>query len=191
MPAARPRPEFTLCLSVRRFNESADFRENAVQAPVIFAVPADVDLAPDPIRPHWIIEGTPQARSKRLAESADGTSMIIAWACSPGRFNWHYAVDETLHIISGEVFMTDEKGEVRRAGPGDMVFFPAGSRSTWHVTKEVKKLAVCRHSMPRPFGTMLRAWNMVADLLTGFSAGRGMVAECLAAPVEGARAASG
>lgn len=161
-----------------------------MEAPVIFAVPADVDLAPDPIRPHWIIEGTPQARSKRLAESTDGTSMIMAWACTPGRFNWHYAVDETLHIISGEVFITNEKGEARRVGPGDMVFFPAGSRSTWHVTKEVRKLAVCRHGMPRPLGTLLRAWNKAVDLLTGFSAGRSALADCPAVPAEGARVAS-
>ena len=157
-----------------------------MQTPVVFAVPADADLTPDPIRPHWIIEGTPQARSKRLAQSADGTSMIMAWACTPGRFVWHYAVDETLHIMSGEVFVTDEKGEVRRVGPGDMVFFPAGSRSIWHVTKEVKKLAVCRHSMPRPLGTLLRVWNKAVDLVTGFSAGE----STSAAPAAAARAAS-
>jgi hypothetical protein len=26
----------------------------------------------------------------------------MAWSCTPGRFEWHYAVDETVHIISGE-----------------------------------------------------------------------------------------
>lgn len=44
---------------------------------VAFAVPADVELAPNPINPDWIIEGNPQARAKRLAESADGTSSVI------------------------------------------------------------------------------------------------------------------
>ena len=124
---------------------------------VTFAAPADIELLDDPIRPHWIIEGTPQARSKRLAQSADGTAMIMAWSCTAGRFEWHYTVDETVHIISGEVHVTDEKGEIRRLGPGDMAFFPAGSRSIWHVPHRVRKLAVCRHSMPRPLGTMLRA----------------------------------
>jgi uncharacterized protein len=146
--------------------------ETAVSEPVIFAVPADVELAPAPIPAHWIIEGTPQARSKRLAESADRTSTVMAWSCTPGRFNWHYTVDETLHIIAGEVFVTDETGGTRRIGPGDMVFFPAGSRSTWHVTKEVRKLAVCRHSMPRPLGFAVRAWNKLVDVLAGASAQR-------------------
>jgi hypothetical protein len=35
----------------------------------------------------------------------------------------------------------------------------------------VRKLAVCRYGMPRPFGHVLRAWNKAVDILTGFSAG--------------------
>lgn len=157
---------------------------------VIFAAPADVELVADPIKPHWIIEGTPQAHSKRLAQSADGTSMIMAWSCTAGRFNWHYAVDETLHIISGEVFVTDEKGRTRRLGPGDMAFFPAGSRSVWHVPHQVRKLAMCRHSMPRLFGTVLRAWNKAVDTLTGFSAGFGKAGQRSVIATDGGHIAS-
>jgi len=151
---------------------------NAVSEAVVFAVPADVELEAAPIPPEWIIEGTPQARSKRLAQSADGTSMIMAWSCTAGRFNWHYAVDETVHVIAGEVIVTDENGRTHRIGPGDMVFFPAGSRSVWHVPHQVRKLAVCRHAMPRPFGTLLRTWNKALDVLTGFSAGPGRDTRC-------------
>jgi hypothetical protein len=48
--------------------------------------------------------------------------------------------------------------------------------ATWHssrlaIPNEVRKLAVCRHGMPRPFGHVLRAWNKAVDILTGFSAG--------------------
>ena len=135
--------------------------------PIVFAAPADVELLSAPIPPHWIVEGTPQARSKRLAASADGASSIMAWSCTPGRFNWHYSVDETLHIISGEVFVTDHNGEIKRLGAGDMAFFPAGSSSLWHVTQEVRKLAVCRHSIPKPVGFALRAWNKIAGFLGG------------------------
>ncbi len=137
---------------------------------VVFAAPAEVELAPDPIPSGWIIEGTPRACSKRLAQSADGTSAIMAWSCTAGRFRWHYRVDETLHIISGEVFVTNESGEARRLGPGDMAFFPAGSRSSWYVPEEVRKLAVCRHSMPRPFGLLLRVWNRLVGHLSSLSA---------------------
>jgi uncharacterized cupin superfamily protein len=136
-----------------------------VPQPVIFAAPADVELSPAPIPDHWIVEGTPQARSKRLATSADGTSSVMAWSCTAGRFKWHYTVDETLHVISGEVFVTDEKGDVRRVGAGDMVFFPAGSRSVWHVPEHVRKIAFCRHSMPQPLGYALRVWKKLIAVL--------------------------
>jgi uncharacterized protein len=145
-----------------------------MSSPVVFAAPAAVALNANPIPADWVVEGKPQARAKCLAQSADGTSSVMAWSCTPGRFEWHYAVDETVHIISGEVFVTDEKGEVHRLGPGDMAFFPAGSHSFWQVTKEVRKLAVCRQSMPRPLGFALRAWNKLVHRLTGFPTGSGL-----------------
>lgn len=141
--------------------------ETTVPHPVVFAAPADIELLPAPIPAHWITEGAPEARSKRLGTSADGTASIMAWSCTPGRFTWRYRVDEFIQIIAGEIFVTDEKGQSRKLGPGDMVFFPAGSVSHWHVTKEVRKLAVCRHSMPRPLGFALRVWNKLAAILSG------------------------
>jgi hypothetical protein len=42
------------------------------------------------------------------------------------------------------------------------------------VTKTVRKLAVCRHGMPRPFGFVLRAWNKIFHRLTGFPTGSGL-----------------
>ncbi|HEX3505353.1 MAG TPA: cupin domain-containing protein [Xanthobacteraceae bacterium] len=139
--------------------------------PVVFAAPADVELDPAPIPPDWIIEGNPQARSKRLAASADGTSTIMAWSCTAGRFKWHYTVDETIHLISGEVFVTDENDNVRRVGPGDMVFFPAGAVSTWYIPDHVRKLAVCRHAMPRFAGFAVRAFSKLIGIVTGVDGG--------------------
>jgi uncharacterized protein len=141
-----------------------------VAHPVAFAAPAEVELQPAPIPVQWVTEGNPQARSKRLGTSADGTASIMAWSCTPGRFTWHYSVDEFIHIISGEIVVTDHEGQRRRLGPGDMVFFPAGSVSDWQVTKEVRKLAVCRHSMPRPLGFALRAFNKLIAILGGQTA---------------------
>jgi len=139
----------------------------------VFAAPAEVELEADPIRSDWVIEGAPQVRSKYLARSADGASSVMVWSCTAGRFIWCYKVDEMLHVLSGEVSVTDERGAVRRLGPGDMAFFPAGARSVWHVPHEVRKLAMCRHNMPRPCGMLLRAWNNLIDRLTGFSAVKG------------------
>ena len=164
--------------------------EKAVPPAIAFADPATVELAPNPIPQRWILDGAPQARSKQLAESADGTSMIMAWSCTAGSFTWNYAGDETVHIISGEVFVTDGDGTVRRLGPGDMAFFPAGSRSTWRIPHEVRKLAVCRHGMPRPVGTVLRVWNKLMDRATGFSARGAETGEPAAIGTAGTRVAS-
>lgn len=133
--------------------------------PIVTALPAEVDLAPAPIPSGWILAGAPEARSRQLARSQDGASSVMAWSCTAGRFNWHYTVDETVHIISGEVFVTNEMGEECRLGPGDMAFFPAGSRSTWRVPVAVRKLAVCRQAMPYPFGLALRVWNRLARIM--------------------------
>ena len=135
--------------------------------PVVIAATGEAELVPVPIPADWIIEGTPQVRSTRLSTTPDRAAAAYVWACSAGRFHWHYDVDEFLHIMSGEVFVTDEKGSVRRLGPGDMAFFPAGSHSIWHVPHEVKKLAICHQHMPSLFGFALRAWNKLVAILYG------------------------
>jgi uncharacterized cupin superfamily protein len=71
-----------------------------------------------------------------------------------------------VHVISGEVFVTDETGLERRLGPGDMAFFPAGSHSLWRVPVAVRKLAVCRHALPKPLGTAVRAWRRLVAVAT-------------------------
>jgi uncharacterized cupin superfamily protein len=143
-----------------------------VPKPVVFAAPADVKLDPAPIPASWIIEGNPQASSVQLAASADGASTIMAWACTAGRFKWHYTVDETIHIISGEVYVTDEKDNVRRIGRGDMAFFPAASVSTWYVPDRVRKLAVCRQSIPYLAAFTLRAFNKLIAIVGIVDRGR-------------------
>ena len=110
--------------------------------PILFAVPADIELVPSPICPNWIIEGKPEARARLLAESADRTSSVMAWSCTAGRFRWCYAVDETVHIISGEVFVTDAGGATQRLGPGDMAFFPGGEPQ--HLDRTERSEKACR-----------------------------------------------
>jgi uncharacterized cupin superfamily protein len=134
---------------------------------IVIADPSTVALVPAPIEPGWIVEGQPEACAKELARSGDGTSVVVAWSCTAGRFRWHYSVDETVHIISGEVFVTKEDGVERRLGPGDMAFFPAGSSSIWRVPAAVRKLAVCRHALPQPLGFALRAWRKLFAIITG------------------------
>jgi uncharacterized protein len=131
----------------------------------VIAAANAAELNLSPISPDWILSGTPEARNKLLAKSHDGTSSIMVWECTAGRFNWHYGEDETVVVIAGEVFITTENGEERRLGQGDMGFFPAGSSCTWRVADRIKKVAILRKDLPLPFGFGVRAWHKLLRIV--------------------------
>jgi hypothetical protein len=54
---------------------------------IVFSDPMTVGLDSAPIEPGWIVEGTPQAHSRELARSVDGPNVVVAWACTAGRFH--------------------------------------------------------------------------------------------------------
>jgi uncharacterized cupin superfamily protein len=128
--------------------------------PIIIAeAMAEDGLEPSPISPNWILAGTPRARSKLLAKSHDRTSSIVVWECTAGRFHWHYSEDETVVVLSGEVFITEEQEGERRLGEGDVGFFPAGSSCIWRINDHVRKIAVLRKDLPVMVGFGVRVWN--------------------------------
>jgi uncharacterized cupin superfamily protein len=131
---------------------------------VVAANPATVELAASPFPAEWILEGRPQARATAIARSGDGAMTVIAWSCTKGRFRWQYDVDELAHILSGEVFITDESGTERRLGPGDSVFFASGSTCLWRITEDIRKVAVCHVAVPRLVSLGLRAWNKLCRI---------------------------
>jgi uncharacterized cupin superfamily protein len=133
---------------------------------VVTANPATVELFPSPLPADWILDGSPQAQATAIAHSRDGAMTVIAWSCTKGRFRWQYQVDEMVHILSGEVFVTDQSGAERRLGPGDTALFPAGSSSVWHVTRDVRKVAVCHVAMPKLVGLALRIWNKLCRIVS-------------------------
>ncbi len=137
---------------------------------IVAANPADVSLEPAPFPREWVIEGAPTARAKTIARSEDGALQVVVWSCTPGRFRWEYGVDETVQILSGEVIVSGLANREWRLGPGDTAFFPAGSCAVWHVTEEVRKVAVCRRAPPKMFSLGLRVWQHAirrAKLLAG------------------------
>jgi uncharacterized protein len=127
----------------------------------VIADPSTIELRPAHLPEEWILEGAPQARAREIARSQDGAMSVIAWSCSKGRFRWQYQSDEMLHLLSGDVILTDEAGAERRVGPGDTVFCPAGSTFTWNVVEDVRKVAVCHVAVPKPVVFGLRTWNRI------------------------------
>lgn len=126
--------------------------------PIVIKTAADATLNLAPVYPEWVIEGKPVSYNALLAVSRDRTQRTMAWECTPGRFKWDYTEDETVYIIKGEVFITQD-GSERRLGAGDIAFFPAGTTCLWRVTETVRKVAFLRKDLPRPVGFSVRVYN--------------------------------
>jgi uncharacterized cupin superfamily protein len=145
-----------------------------VSEPSLAFANTDVELKSAPIRREWIIEGEPMARNHVLALSQDRMATTLVWDCTAGRFRWIYDTDETIHILEGEVHLTQVDGVTKRLGAGDVVFFPAGSSATWHVDSYVRKLAFFRQPVPRPMSLFLRAFRKAAGMADRGAAGAGV-----------------
>lgn len=120
------------------------------------AAPQPDDFAPAPIRPEWVIAGRPQARAVELVRSPDGTCSSAQWDCTAGTFHWFFRVEETLHILDGEVLVRGADGRHALLRTGDVAVMPANTWMVWHVERYVRKLAICRFPVPRPFGKLVR-----------------------------------
>ena len=127
--------------------------------------PRHVALKPAPITPEWVLQGEPRASSAEISRSADGASNTMIWDCTAGTFRWFFGVDETVHILEGEVLVSDDFGNTRLLRAGDIGFFPAGTWMTWRVDNYVRKIAFLRHALPQPFGALLRAFNFGLNTL--------------------------
>jgi uncharacterized cupin superfamily protein len=125
----------------------------------------EVELKPAPIEPSWIIEGNPTASNATLSRSMDGMASTIVWQCTEGKFNWHYDIDETIHILEGSVVIESDGMKPTRFGPGDVIFFKNGASARWHVEGHVRKLAFCRRTQPRLVGLALRVAAKLHGLL--------------------------
>jgi uncharacterized cupin superfamily protein len=124
-----------------------------------------VNLTPRPIEQSWIIEGSPEASSCVLSQSADGLASTIVWHCTEGRFNWYYDFDETILILEGSIVLESDTMLPTRYGPGEVVFFRNGAHARWHVEGHVKKLAFCRKTQPAWLGLALRAIGKIRRIV--------------------------
>ncbi len=132
-----------------------------MQEPSIVHSNTSVSLRPAPINPDWILEGKPVARNALLSRSHDGTASTFIWDCTAGTFDWHYDIDETVHVLEGSVVVSENNAPERRLGPGDVAFFPAGSHARWHVETYVRKIAFCRRTLPKPIELLVRTARRV------------------------------
>ena len=121
--------------------ETASGRIPAVSAPT-------AALDPWPIPESQITGGSPQAAGRFLWQSEDKRLGNGVWTCAPGSFTWEYTWDETIYLLEGEVTIADQDGNSNTYRAGDLFFVPAGTRSTWEVTKAVRKVFHLRSDTP-------------------------------------------
>ncbi|MHA7775894.1 cupin domain-containing protein [Roseibium sp. M-1] len=105
-------------------------------------------LESSPIHADWVLEGSPDARCRNLSQIGDMWTVVDHWSCTAGKFRWQYFFDETILILEGEAFITDENGVNYHAVPGMTLSFPDGTAAVWHVPDYVRKIAFNQKSVP-------------------------------------------
>jgi uncharacterized protein len=128
----------------------------------------NVTLEPDRIPAEWLLSGPAEVRSKILGISPDKLAYAILWECGAASYRWHYGRDEAYIVLSGEGVMTDENGVDHNFGPGDVAFFPAGTKAVWRHPDHFRKIAVLKYSMWRPLAFGLKPWSKALQLLSKF-----------------------
>ena len=79
-----------------------------------------------------------------LLQSADKLVSSGLWECTAGRFNWTFEWDEFVHVLEGEVTISEDGGDTYTLRAGDFAHFPIGLKTEWHVPKYVKKVFTLR-----------------------------------------------
>lgn len=115
------------------------FVPHALHAPEPSSEPTTRLLQPQDVDPTWIKSGNPRfmvSQTFALPHSKLSTGL---WSCDgPAVFDWTFGVDETVHILEGEVDI-QYLGKTLTLKVGDTSFFRAGTTAQWHVKNRVYK----------------------------------------------------
>jgi len=96
-------------------------------------------LQPFEVDPSWVRSGEPNFRATVYSVSPDQRTMTGVWACDgPSSFEWHFSLDETVHVLEGRVDI-DYQGRHFTLLPGDTAHFRAGTTAVWQVPQHLKK----------------------------------------------------
>ena len=133
-----------------------------------FSVLEPDNLQPAPIRPEWILDGSPEARCSTLSIGTRRWASTNHWSCTKGKFHWHFRWDETVLFVEGEVTITDEAGNIYHGRPGVSLFFPAGTSAVWEVPSYIRKIAFNQKPVPYYLNLADRIVTKLGHLL-GFS----------------------
>ncbi|MDM0043401.1 cupin domain-containing protein [Variovorax dokdonensis] len=106
------------------------------------------------IPPEWIRSGNPRFKVVEIARSSNERHIVGLWQCEgPTTFEWQFSLDETVHLLEGEV-RVDYLGKSFTLRPGHSATFHAGTRAVWHIPDRAKKVFSLEH--PGKLGLLWR-----------------------------------
>lgn len=85
------------------------------------------------------LEGNPSMTTWIEYTSPDGTMITGCWAATTGTYRATYASWEFIHLIEGEVIVTQDGEAPVTLMPGDAFMVEAGFTGTWEIIKPVFK----------------------------------------------------
>jgi uncharacterized cupin superfamily protein len=124
-----------------------------------------MEMAPSPIEPSWVLAGDPQARVAAHSKAEDECAATGVWDCTAGSFRWYFGWDETVVILEGEVHVTAEDGTERTLRPGDIAYFKGGTWAVWRIDTYVRKIAFLRKPFPAPLALLYKIKKMLRPQL--------------------------
>ena len=93
----------------------------------------------------WIKSGQPRFSVAEVSHSTDGRQIVGLWQCEgPTTFEWQFGLDETVHLLEGEV-KVEYLGNTFTLKPGQTATFHAGTRAVWHIPNMAKKVFTLEH----------------------------------------------
>jgi len=109
-------------------------------ADTVFRFPAP---GPDPITADldgWKkVEGNPTMKTWVQHTSADGSVISGTWEATPGTWHATYDAYEFVHLMEGEIVITQDGGKPVTVKPGDGFVVEKGFAGTWKIVKPVRK----------------------------------------------------
>ena len=115
------------------------FSSGALYAPEPSSEPITRPMEPMQVNPTWIKSGSPRFMVSQTFELPHSNISTGLWSCDgPSIFDWTFGVDETVHILEGEVEV-QYLGNTLNLKAGDTSFFRAGTTAQWNVRERVYK----------------------------------------------------
>jgi uncharacterized cupin superfamily protein len=108
---------------------------------VVHALAASLDAAP--LDPDQVVSGDPQVSAREIL--SDEAIEVGIWQHTAG-VSTDVEADEVFVVLAGRATIAIADGPTLEVGPGDVGVLAAGTRTTWTVHEDLRKVYVVRPS---------------------------------------------